>query len=94
MLEIAALFVIAAVVGTVLLTLAVIGGLLKLIFQVALLPVVAAVGLLKLLLIPLLAVVGILVLIAVGPVLLIALAALAVPVLMLGGLVWTVAAVV
>jgi hypothetical protein len=84
MLEIAALFVIAALVGTVLLALAVVGGLLKLVFHIALLPVIAAVGLLKLLLLPLLALVGVLVLIAVGPVLLIALAALAVPVLLDG----------
>jgi hypothetical protein len=88
MFEIAGLFVVLAAVGAVFLVLALLAGLVELIFKVALFPVTLAVGALKLILIPILVVVGLVLLVTVGPVLLVIAAVFGLPLLILGGVVW------
>jgi hypothetical protein len=89
---IAGFFVLFALAGVALVAFAVVVGLLKLVFKVALFPVVLAFGAVKLVMVVVGAVVGLVLMLALGPVLLavaIPLMILALPLLLLGGIAWT-----
>lgn len=86
----AVLFVILVAVGVIVLASALIGGL----FQLLLLPFALIAGLVKLVVVSVLAVVGVVLAVVVGPILLAIAAVFLVPILLLGGLTWAVAAVV
>ncbi|HSF42671.1 MAG TPA: hypothetical protein VLT87_22900 [Thermoanaerobaculia bacterium] len=76
---------------------ALVAGLAKLVFDVALLPVTLAAGFVKVVVVAVLALIGLTLLVTVGPVLLAVAAVLAVvflPLLILGGMVWAVFALV
>jgi hypothetical protein len=89
MFEIAGFFVLfLAVAGAVVLCLGLLAGLLKLVFDVALVPVALAVGLVKLIVLPILFLIGLIVMVTVGPVLLALAAVFGIPLLVLGGVVW------
>lgn len=91
MFEIAGFFLLLAVVGCVFVAFALVAGLVKLVFDVALLPVTLAVGFVKVVVVAVLALVGLVLLVTVGPVLLAVAAVLTVvflPLLILGGMVW------
>jgi hypothetical protein len=70
--------------GVTLLGLALVAGLVKLVFRVALFPVMLSVGLVKVLVLPIVGLAVLLALVTVGPVLLVVLALLAVPVAAIG----------
>ena len=85
----AALFVIFIVIGGIALVAALIGGL----FQLLLLPFALIAGLVKFVIVSILAVVGVVLAVVVGPILLAIAAVFLLPLLLLGGMVWAVAAV-
>ncbi len=88
---IAGFFVLFALAGVALVALAVVVGLLKLVFKIALFPVALTFGAVKLLMVIAGAVVGLVLMLALGPVLLavaIPLMILALPLLLLGGMAW------
>jgi hypothetical protein len=86
----AALFVIFMVVGVIVLVAALIGGL----FQLLLLPFALLAGLVKFVIVSILAVVGVVLAVVLGPILLVLGAIFLIPLLLLGGLTWAVAAAV
>ena len=85
----AALFVIFIVVGVVVLASALIGGL----FQLLVLPFALIGALVKFVIVSVLAVVGAVLAVVLGPILLVIGAVFLIPLLLLGGMVWAVAAV-
>jgi hypothetical protein len=88
MILIAGLFLLFALAGV---AFAVLAGLLKLVFKVAIFPVALAFGAVKLLVLMVGAVIGLTLLVTLGPVLLVVavpLMLLALPLLLLGGLAW------
>jgi hypothetical protein len=87
MFGIAALLMILAVCGVVVVLLALVGLLFKVVFRIALLPLMLAAGVIKVLALVLAGVAGVVALAVVGPVLLVA-AVVALPLLALGGLAW------
>jgi hypothetical protein len=88
MFGLASLFVLFAMAGVALVAFALIAGLFKLVFKVALLPVTLAFVALKVVLAIVAVVVGLVVLMAVGPVLVVVALVAGVPLLLLGGLAW------
>jgi hypothetical protein len=84
MFEIAGLFLFLALAGTAFVAFILLAGLFKLVFKVALLPVLLVVG----------AVVGLVLMVVVGPVLLMVAAMVLVPLALLGGLAWVATSVV
>jgi hypothetical protein len=84
MFGLAALFALFVLGVGLFLVLALVAGILKLVFRVALLPIALGVGLLKLLVLP---IVGLVLVFVLGPVLLAVGAVLLVPLLLLGGFV-------
>ena len=85
----AALFVILMAVGVIVLAATLIGFL----FKLLLIPLALIGGFLKLLLVSVLALVGVVLAVVLGPILLAIAAVFLVPMLLLGGMVWAVAAV-
>ena len=87
---VAALFVIFIAVGVIVAAATLIGFL----FEILLVPFALIAGLVKLFVVAVLTVVGIVLAVVLGPILLVIGAVLLVPMLLLGGMVWAVAAVV
>lgn len=85
----AALFVIFIAIGVIALVAALVGGL----FQLLVLPFALIGALLKFVVLSVLAVVGAVLIVVVGPILLVVAAVVLLPLLLLGGMVWAVAAV-
>lgn len=88
MFTIAGLFLLLAVFGAAFVAFALIAGLVKLVFKVALLPVVLVFGVLKLALLAVGALIGLVLMVVVGPVLLVVGAMILLPLALIGGLAW------
>jgi hypothetical protein len=89
MMAMGALFMIFAGVCVLFLAFALVAVVLKLVFRIVLFPLFLGLGLLKLILLPVVAIVGLAVAMVVGPVLLALGAVFLLPLLLLGGLLWT-----